>query len=161
MEEINKNFLLNQVKSSYILKRILDNLERNKFFNLIRYNKKLQKRLEKNIDDYKNEYLKVELEIIPIGNNFNIFINQSGKESYYHFYINDNKEELKRNYLLRNDKATKIKVILDGEIKSFSKLLVLKFERFNFFNAVHLLNINSIFVTLSVLNLVKIISSKD
>ena len=113
MEETNEKFSLHQVKSSYILKRILDNLERNKFFNLIRYNKKLQKRLEKNIDDYKNEYLKVELEIIPIGNNFNIFINQSGKESYYHFYINDNKEELKRNYLLRNDKATKVKVILD------------------------------------------------
>ena len=65
---------------------------------------------------------KVELEIIPIGNNFNIFINQFEKESYYHIYINDNKEELKRNYLVRNDKAKKIKVILDGEIKSFSKL---------------------------------------
>ena len=45
MEEKNKKFFLNEVKSSFILKRIFDNLERNRFLNIIKYSKEFQKKI--------------------------------------------------------------------------------------------------------------------
>ena len=41
---------------------------------------------------------------------------------YCHIYFNGNKEEAKRNYLKQGDKVTKIKVIIEYEIKSLSGL---------------------------------------
>ena len=115
MKEAKEELLLNKVKSNYILKRIFGNVTRTKFFNVIRYNKKIQKKLEKDLEDYRKEHLKIELEIVPGGNNFAYFISyiKDTNESYYHIYINDNKEELKRNYYIKNDKAKKIKVVLE------------------------------------------------
>ena len=126
MEEASNNskktISLRDVKSNFILKQIFGNLNRNKFFNIIRYNKEIQKRLDIDINDYKNEYSKIEIEIIPIENNYAFFINYITDKSYYHIFINDNKEEFKRNYFFRSDNVKKIKVILDHEIKSFSGL---------------------------------------
>ena len=51
------------------------------------------------------------------------FINISEEdEKYYHIYFNDNKEEIKRKNINKNDEVRKIKIIIDSEIKSFSKL---------------------------------------
>ena len=142
MEEASNNskktISLRDVKSNFILKQIFGNLNRNKFFNIIRYNKEIQKRLDIDINDYKNEYSKIEIEIIPIENNYAFFINYITNKSYFHIFINDNKEELKRNYIIKNDNAKKIKVILDNKIKSFSRLfkscLYIKKITFNKFN---------------------------
>ena len=43
-------------------------------------------------------------------------------KKYYHIYFNDNKEEIKRNNINEDDKARKVKIIIDSEVKSFSKL---------------------------------------
>ena len=51
-----------------------------------------------------------------------IKINEKGKK-YYHIYFNDNKDEIKRNYLNKDDKVNKIKIIAENKIRSFSKLL--------------------------------------
>ena len=45
-----------------------------------------------------------------------------GDEKYYHIYFNDNKEEIKRNDLNKNDNVSKIKIIIDYQVKSFEKL---------------------------------------
>jgi hypothetical protein len=58
-----KNFLLN-VKSNYILKQIFANLTQKIILEVIRYNKNLKTKLNKDINDYK-KYLQIELEIIP------------------------------------------------------------------------------------------------
>ena len=50
MVEIN-----NDIKNNYVLKKIFDNLIISKCLNIIRYNKKIQKRLNKNKDNFKNE----------------------------------------------------------------------------------------------------------
>ena len=76
--------------------------------------------MEKDINDYKEEYSRIE--IIPSWNDLVTFIEDSNKKSFFHYYINNKKEELKRNYILRIDNVQKIKVIIDKEIKSFSWL---------------------------------------
>ena len=134
----NKSFSLMNVKSNYILKEIFDVLDICKYLNIIRYNKVYQKKLEKDINNFKEEYLKIEIEIIPSANNLTTFIEDWDKKGYFHYFINDNKEELKRNYILKMDNAQKIKVKIDKEIKSFSRLFQdcinnksIKFVKFN------------------------------
>jgi len=73
------------IKSDFILKQIFENIQKNKLLNIIRYNKNLQKKLNKNIDDYKEEYSKIQIEIIM--NGFDDFINFREDESYYHIFF--------------------------------------------------------------------------
>ena len=125
----NSNILL-KIRSRYILSRIFDNLNEVKCLKVILYNKNLLRRLDKNINNYKKEYFKTEIEInlIPKENQDlqlikHQFINiETNKESYFHIYFDDNKEEVKRNYITKDDKVSKIKVIIDSKFKSFSKL---------------------------------------
>ena len=58
-----KEFLMN-IKSKFVLKKIFEQIQYNKLLELIRYNRNLQNRLQKGLNDYK-EYLKTEIEIIP------------------------------------------------------------------------------------------------
>ena len=118
---INSNFLLNNVKCKYIIEKIFENVEMNKFLNIIRYNKILQKRLDKNINDYKNQ-IKIEIEIFPKENHYGKFININCCREYYHIYFNDNEKEEKNNHITMLDNARKIKVIIDFEVKSFNGL---------------------------------------
>ena len=53
-EELNKNKnYFENIKSYYILKRIFNLLEKHKLLSVMKKNKKLQKRLNLNINDYK------------------------------------------------------------------------------------------------------------
>jgi len=65
--------------------------------------------LDLSINDYKEcfgLYTSVELEIKIANNEFNSFINISESDKkYYHIYFDDKKEEIKRNYLNKEDKA--------------------------------------------------------
>ena len=45
------------IKSVYILKRIFNNVVKTKYFNIIKYNKQLQKKLNLIIDDYEDNCL--------------------------------------------------------------------------------------------------------
>ena len=49
----------------------------------------------------------------PVNNKFGKFINMNENEKYYHIYFNDNEEEIKRNYLKKNEKVAKIKILID------------------------------------------------
>ena len=118
----NKNNYLKNVKSKFILKRIFDNLKKTKFLNTIRYNKTIQNKLNKDIKDYMKLYSKIKIEIIPAKNMYGKFINFPDKTPYYQIYFNDNKNEIKRTYITKDDKVTKIKIIFYNESKSFCKL---------------------------------------
>ena len=90
---------LENIKSYYILKKIFLNLKKNKFLEIIKYNKKLQKRLKVNINDYieySQLYSPIEIELIIEDNEYGKFINLPYKEKeYYHIYFNNSKEEIK------------------------------------------------------------------
>ena len=53
--------LLYNIKSKYIMKQIIDNLQKIKILKLINYNKSLREKLEISTDDYK-EYSLIKIE---------------------------------------------------------------------------------------------------
>ena len=122
--------LFKNLKSKYILIKILDNLSKSKSLNILKYNKKLQNRIDKSINDYK-EYCEIEIELIlvkkpvkkPVNFSNRYFINVFGEnKKYCHIYFDNNKEEANRNYLYEKDEINSIKIILDSQIKSFDML---------------------------------------
>ena len=150
-------FHFSNLKSDFIFKKIIMLMKRNKSLSIMKYNKKLQKRLNININDYK-EYGKIliELEIIP-ERDFNLdyfdnyFINSKKYDkSYYHIYFDNNKEEINRPFITLFEKVRKIKIIIDYDIKSFDnlfskcknikKISFLKFQRKNITDMSYMFN---------------------
>ena len=122
IKQIKSKYSLETLKSSYILKRIFNNVKKYIYLDIIKYNKKLQKRLNLNINDYK-EYSYIEIELKIDEYKYGKFINISNEEKkYYHIYFDNTKEEIKRNYLNDNENVKKIKIKIDYEIKSFKDL---------------------------------------
>ena len=114
---------LSNVKSKYILSKIFKNMNKNKSLEIVKYNKKIQNRLNLSIQDYK-EYSEIEIEVIPTNKRYGKFINiNENEKSFYHIFFNDNKEEIKSKYNINEeDKITKIRIIIDYKIKSFKNL---------------------------------------
>ena len=101
-------------------------MNKDKSLDIIKYNKKLQKRLNLTINDYKEYsqfYSSIEIELSLVDNLYDKFINISDEEKdFYHIYFDNAKEEIKRNCLNKNEKVKIIKIIIEHEIKSFKKL---------------------------------------
>ena len=120
-----KNIFKN-LKNDYFLQKLFHNLLKKKSLNIIKYNKNIRKRINISIKDYKEYseiYSSIEIELKPVEDECGKFINfDKGDDKYYHIYFNDNKEEIKRNDLNENDNVTKIKIIIDYQVKSFYKL---------------------------------------
>ena len=68
---------------------------------------------------------------------------------YYHIYLDDSKNEIKRNYITKKDKFSKIKIIIDYEIKSLIELFkdcpFIYSINFIKFNRRDITNINNMF----------------
>ena len=125
MAEANKS--LNNIKSIFILKRILEHLTKNIYFNIIKYNKRLQNKCRLGIKDYKDLYEKIIIEIVPKKEFYNEdneykdedFINiQEKNKPYFHTYFVDNKSKNEK----KEDNKMKIRVVLDYQINSFEGL---------------------------------------
>ena len=119
--------ILEEIKCKYILNQIFNNIQKNKYLEIIKYNKAAQYRLNININNYK-EFSKlftpIEIEIVPSDKKFGKFINiiNEDEKYYYHIFLDNEKEEAERNYLNENDKISKIKIIIDYQINSFEHL---------------------------------------
>ena len=89
--------MLENIKSKFILQKTLKNILKRKLFEIIKYNKKIQQRLDLNINDfieYSELYSTVEIEIIPEKSKCGRFIHLVyNKDIYHHIYYNDNKEK--------------------------------------------------------------------
>ena len=127
-EELNKQESkahLSNIKSNYILKRILNVLQKVKIYDIIRYNKKLQNIFNLNINDYKEfsqKFSPIKIEIKPAKHKYGNFINLEYEEKYYHIYFNDEIIEIGRNYLIKGDKVSKINIIIDYQVESLKRL---------------------------------------
>ena len=123
-----KNKLINMIniKSDYFLQKLFDNIQQRISLKIIKCNMNIQKRLNVNINNYKDFseiFSSIELEIIPIQNKYGPFIKIKEEDrKYFHIYFNDNKEEIKKTELNKEDKVSKINVIIDYQIKSFFQL---------------------------------------
>ena len=127
MENIKSKNILENIKSFHFLKLIFDTLQKKKSLEIIKYNKTTQNNLNININNYKiysETYTPIEIEIIPAENKDGQFINilSINNKSNFHIYFNDDKKEIKRINFKRKNKVTKIKIIIDYQVKSFYEL---------------------------------------
>ena len=137
-ESAKPNPNIENIKSRYILSKIIDNMPKKIKLEIVRYNKKIQNILNLSVNDYKEYYEGIEIEIIPVKGEYGKFIHIDNENDklYYHIYFNDNKEEIKNKYKIKEvdgvtkheyyideeDKITKIKIIIDYQVKSFKEL---------------------------------------
>ena len=115
-ESAKQNPILENINSKYILSKIYDNMTKKKKLEIVKYNKKVQNRLNLGVKDYKEyseTFTPIEIEIIPTKGKYGKFINiKENDKLYYHIYFNDNNEEIKNKYKIKKeDKVTKIKII--------------------------------------------------
>ena len=78
--------IFKKLKSSYILQQFFDYLERKKLLDLIKYNKNIKRRINININDYKEYselYSSIEIDIIPKMNKYGNFINITKQNEKY------------------------------------------------------------------------------
>ena len=127
INQINKLSILDNIKSIYILKLLFNNFKKSKHYEIIKYNKRIQKKFNLNIHNFKEYSEKltpIEIDIIPVENIKSKYINIKKKdELYYHIYFNNSyEEEIKRYYIEKSDKINNIKIIIDYQILSFNKL---------------------------------------
>ena len=124
---VKTNNLFERLNCDYILRYIFEQLKEKKNLKLVRHNKALQERLEITLNEYKKYKNRIEIIITPIPiedlkEGKNIFININENKSFYHIYFNNGREEAKRNYITKEDKVTKIRVLLECGIKSLEEL---------------------------------------
>ena len=100
-ESAKPNPIIENIKSRYILSKIYDNMTKKKKLQIVKYNKRIQNRINLSVKDYKEyseTFTPIEIEIIPRKDKYGKFINIDNKdELYYHIYFNDNKKEIKKN----------------------------------------------------------------
>ena len=118
--------MLKAIKFKLILTKIFSNIPHKKVLYIVHYNKHLQKGINISIDSYINNANKIKLEIILDQKTKNkdkkfININSKKEEPFYHIYFDERKEEIKKNYI-RNEKVSKIKIVIDFDIKSIEHL---------------------------------------
>jgi len=118
--------IYDNTKNDYFLIELFDYLSEKKKLDILKYNKKIQKRININVNDFKQfseKYSSIEIEITPANKKYGKFINiNKGCEIFYHIFFNNNNEETKRNYLNKNETIKKIKVIIDYQVKSLENL---------------------------------------
>ena len=123
----NKQCDWKNIKSIFIIKKIFSDLDEKKLLEIVKCNKKIQKKLNIDLDDYKdyNETkTSIEIEITPVKDKYSRFIKTIKEEEkeYYHIYFDNDKKEINRGCLNKNEKVSKIIVIINHQIKSLSNL---------------------------------------
>ena len=109
---------LRKLKSDYFIQKFFGYMPERKSLETIRYNKNIQKRIDININHYKaysEKYSSIEIEIKTVNNKYGKFINiqKEEEEKYYHIYINNKEEEIKRNYINEGEEIKIIRIKID------------------------------------------------
>ena len=91
-------------------------MPKKKKLKIVKYNKRIQNRINlsvKNYKEYSETFTSIEIEIIPDEDTYGKFININENDKlYYHIYFNDDKEEIKNKYRIYEKDYTE-----DGMIK--------------------------------------------
>ena len=107
MSNLKKKLLINDFWSDCLKENNTLNISKNNnksspliyYYNKVKNNKNIKKRINICINDYKEyseKYSSIEVEIKPVNNKSGRFINiKEEDKKYYHIYFNNNKEEKK------------------------------------------------------------------
>ena len=113
------------IKANYFLEKVFNNLKKGKKLNIVKYNENIKNRINININHYKEyseKYSSIEIEIKIANKKYGKFINNEKEEIYYHIYFNNNEEEIKRNYINKDEDIKIIRIKIDYQVKSFENL---------------------------------------
>jgi surface protein len=123
--------LTNIIRNRFVFKKIYDIIQKKKKLEIVKYNKKIQNRLNLSIDDYKEyseKYSSIEIELTPLNSKEWDPINYSyylcNADNIKIFINNDDKEEKKldkiflKNRNNKNEKNKIIKIILNHKVKN-------------------------------------------
>ena len=114
------------MKSDYFIQKFFGYMSERKYLETIRYNKSIQKRINLNINHYKEyseKFSSIEIEIKPMKYKYGKFIDIYEYKKYYHIFFNDNKsKEIKRTSINEDDEVSKINIIIDHQVESFYEL---------------------------------------
>ena len=146
-----------KLKSDYFLRKMFDFLNRGKTLEIIKYNKKIQNRLNININDYikySQLYSSIVIELKLVNGQSGKFINIPNKErEYYHIYFDNSNEEIERKYIKYDDKVNLIKIIIKHQITSFKELfrscLCINSISFKQFIRINITNMSGMFLECS------------
>ena len=104
-ESAKPNPILDNLKGDYFLQKLYDNMTKKKKLESVKYNKRIQNRINlsvKNYKEYSETFTPIEIEVIPTKDKYGRFININKNDEndklYYHIYFNDNKKEIKNKY---------------------------------------------------------------
>ena len=101
--------LIKKIRSNFIRNILFSFINEKIKFQIIRYNKSIQSKMDIDINTYKKLY-EIEIIIIPAREKFGKFINIIEEEKkYYHVFFNDNKEEEKIKKQKEQSKIIKLK----------------------------------------------------
>ena len=118
------------IRSDFFLEYLCRHIKnRDKILRIFNYNKCLQKRFNISINDYKDKYYQTMIEIKPGQTKKNIRENVFVRilrnfYNNYHIYFDEDKNEIKRNYLEYNEKIKKITIYIDYKVKSLKALFL-------------------------------------
>ena len=65
------------IKADYFLEKVFNNLKKGKTLNIVKYNENIKRRINININDYKEyseKYSSIEIEIKPVSNKYGSYI---------------------------------------------------------------------------------------
>ena len=164
LNTIKSKDIFKNLKSDYFLKILFNILLKTRSLDIIKYNKNLKNRINISIKDYKEYseiYSSIEIEIKPVNNKYDKFVNiNKENEMYYHIYFDNNNEEIKRNCLKENEQIKIIKIIIDYQVRSLEDLFSfinciesVKFKKFYRNNITDMRNIFSYCSSLKELDL--------
>ena len=126
MNQFQSKNIFEDLKSDYFLQKVCNYITRKKVLDIMKYNKRLQKRIKLNINDYiqfSQLYSSIIIELNLVENNYDKFINITEKEKeYFHIYFDNSNEEIKRDHLEQNEKVKTIKVKINYQVESFFEL---------------------------------------
>ena len=97
---LKSDYFIRKLKSDYFLQKLFGYIQTRISLKIIKYNINLQKRLNININKYKDfseKFSSIELEIIPIQNEFGDFIQIDEEDKkYFHMFLMVIKKKLKK-----------------------------------------------------------------
>ena len=88
-ESAKPNIPFESLQSDYFLQKLFDNMTKKKKLEIVKYNKRIQNRINlsvKNYKEYSETFTPIEIEIIPAKDKYGKFININDELYYYHIF---------------------------------------------------------------------------